>query len=879
MQRVGKRCYYYWLCLVLGLLALEALPQGAAALRNQGTAQGTAALPVKCFEGFLHVQAAEADEVDVDAVILRLAQPADDLGLYLRLKEDGPGHTDLKLAAQSLGFGVPVVACGRIGNDGAALPVLHIGLPRGLRPVERIAGSDGETTVTSQSSAFATRAAATADVATAAEQQQPAAQRPQQQQLGVLFLLLSSTCEGPWRTPAATKEQMERVLFAPAAASTAGASAAAGAGPAAAGSGGATGGADAARPNLQSYIDYCSNGRAALSRETSAVLEDIKLPCTGPAPPASASDGALGQQPAGSWKPTGCGFGELLAWGDAAVAAAKAQLGEHGLRRYRHVVVVLPKNWKNGTDPAAGCGGFMATAEAGIPRANPDGTPAYGMVWVSGDRYDSPNAYLHELSHNLGLYHAGTPNGCQYCDRSCAVSYCCVARCHNAAHLWALGWADPLPVATAATAAVVGSGGGALALEGMPEGVVLPYRLPAQHSSDASFIMIDASQGGDGTGVRYFLSYRQPSPLYDALSSADANMVHVHARLPPAARMGTADTLQHARLGGGGGGAAAPTSTSNSTWRDNTTRLVVTALAWERGYAVVAICRAPLRAGGGGGGAAAAAAGATASDASGGGSGGSASALVTAGAGASGAASDGGSAAVVDWAACSFDAAAVLRAMTPPSPPAPSPPAPSMPAPPAPLAAVEQLAASAATSSSFSAASSSGSGRDKSLGGHTAQAGRVAQGASNLSSPRPSPSQPPSPVPSTPPPVPTPPTTAATTTTTAGAAANASGGKVRGGGRDRSAAGQSLPPSPPPSLPPPPPLAPPSSNQGTVAKKRGLSDSSRDAVVDPLRSQSPAAAAAAGAGATGGAGGGRQRRRRRLLGHRRVQARRRYASQ
>ena len=37
------------------------------------------------------------------------------------------------------------------------------------------------------------------------------------------------------------------------------------------------------------------------------------------------------------------------------------------------------------------------------------------FVWScgAGDRYDSPNAYLHELSHNLGLYHAGTPNGCQ----------------------------------------------------------------------------------------------------------------------------------------------------------------------------------------------------------------------------------------------------------------------------------------------------------------------------------------------------------------------------------------------------------------------------------------------------------------------------------
>ena len=70
----------------------------------------------------------------------------------------------------------------------------------------------------------------------------------------------------------------------------------------------------------------------------------------------------------------------------------------------------------------------------------------------------------------------------QYCDRACALGGCCLARCHNAAHLWALGWADPVE-------------GGSLVLEGLTEGLTLPYRLPAQHSSDASFVMIDASPG------------------------------------------------------------------------------------------------------------------------------------------------------------------------------------------------------------------------------------------------------------------------------------------------------------------------------------------------------------------------------------------------
>mgnify|MGYP001807071112 CR=1 FL=1 len=37
--------------------------------------------------------------------------------------------------------------------------------------------------------------------------------------------------------------------------------------------------------------------------------------------------------------------------------------------------------------------------------------------------------------------------------------------------------------------------GGSLVLEGLTEGLTLPYRLPAQHTSDASFVVIDASPG------------------------------------------------------------------------------------------------------------------------------------------------------------------------------------------------------------------------------------------------------------------------------------------------------------------------------------------------------------------------------------------------
>lgn len=77
--------------------------------------------------GFVHTQAAEADEVDAEAVLLRLEQPLEGLK-YLRLQVDGRPPLTLASVAGALGFGVPVVACGTLLQDGGdLLPVLQIG--------------------------------------------------------------------------------------------------------------------------------------------------------------------------------------------------------------------------------------------------------------------------------------------------------------------------------------------------------------------------------------------------------------------------------------------------------------------------------------------------------------------------------------------------------------------------------------------------------------------------------------------------------------------------------------------------------------------------------------------------------------------------------
>lgn len=69
---------------------------------------------------------------------------------------------------------------------------------------------------------------------------------------------------------------------------------------------------------------YCSNGRAALSPDTSRVLDSVVIPCAGPVSAATS-------QPV--WLTSRCQTGDMLGWGDAAVEAAKQQLGPDGLAR------------------------------------------------------------------------------------------------------------------------------------------------------------------------------------------------------------------------------------------------------------------------------------------------------------------------------------------------------------------------------------------------------------------------------------------------------------------------------------------------------------------------------------------------------------------
>ena len=49
-----------------------------------------------------------------------------------------------------------------------------------------------------------------------------------------------------------------------------------------------------------------------------------------------------------------------------------------------------------------------------------DGSYLYSSAWITGENWNVPMTYMHELGHTMYLHHA-MQSGCEYCDFSCAM--------------------------------------------------------------------------------------------------------------------------------------------------------------------------------------------------------------------------------------------------------------------------------------------------------------------------------------------------------------------------------------------------------------------------------------------------------------------------
>jgi hypothetical protein len=210
---------------------------------------------------------------------------------------------------------------------------------------------------------------------------------------------------------------------------------------------------------LQYYYNVCSLGAASFGPNTSVVLDNITLGCTGTTPEF------------GDWSASSCGYSDEFGWAEEAALQAQARVGAQATRfreltcclvycpcwasklhaeikflcmhlaavllqgvdltQYNHRVLVLPPDLQSWAGPDCSWAGLGTVGPAYVAPPSRRGAGddpwqrdgSYAIAWISGDQATTVQAYFHELGHNLGLYHAGRYHDeeCETCDWSCAM--------------------------------------------------------------------------------------------------------------------------------------------------------------------------------------------------------------------------------------------------------------------------------------------------------------------------------------------------------------------------------------------------------------------------------------------------------------------------
>ena len=166
--------------------------------------------------------------------------------------------------------------------------------------------------------------------------------------------------------------------------------------------------------DLTNYFNNCSRGKMTLSPQ-SVLVKGVILPCSG-----NSTNGYFDAN-------TACGVNELFAWGQLSQAFAMQR--NINIHNYKHFILLLPQmshcNW-----------GGLATMGPCIPNC---------FVWINGVAINTQSAFLHELGHNFGLYHAAT-YGNDYGDTSCALGAYASNRCYNVMSQARLNWNVPVQI-------------------------------------------------------------------------------------------------------------------------------------------------------------------------------------------------------------------------------------------------------------------------------------------------------------------------------------------------------------------------------------------------------------------------------------------------
>jgi hypothetical protein len=237
----------------------------------------------------------------------------------------------------------------------------------------------------------------------------------------------------------------------------------------------------------QGSVDHmlrsCSYNASALSKRATIVQQVIPIPCYGQNSNGETFDSRM------------CPF---EAWGDYAMDYAQNVL-RLPIQEYTHRVMIVPR------------GNVCSWGGMGYVGCKKD-----CRVWISGDLWDMPVAYFHELGHNMGLGHAGVLGKDGYEDFSSAMGFCCNTRCHGAPHASALGWSQPIA---------------ALDQRALHAGKWISFNVPTSTKAKKNHIVIRPDWNKNIKETLY-ISYRKREGYDIGLRPGFGDVVILHSMLP-----------------------------------------------------------------------------------------------------------------------------------------------------------------------------------------------------------------------------------------------------------------------------------------------------------------------------------------------------------
>ncbi|KAG2492538.1 hypothetical protein HYH03_009203 [Edaphochlamys debaryana] len=316
------------------------------------------------------------------------------------------------------------------------------------------------------------------------------------------------------------------------------------------------------------YVATCSYGKATFDASNSRILT-VKLPCSG-----------VSKVTKMAWDSSSCTKDNLFNWMYEVEYYIDNVLKplDWNHRRYRHHVIITPRNMTQWAGPACDWSGMGSIGMA---------QSTWSYAWVSGDSWQQKQVYLHEMGHNYNLMHAATlenggPDACSHCDWSSAMGYCCDTRCLSPPHAYQLGWAKALATVNDSQ---------------LTTGTTLAFELPSQIMSDANYLQVTttwlgaddvapsavAAMGGTSyyypPNATFLFSYRLDFEDFDELPGGFSGGVNVYLFT-----IGAQDELKDSvHLG--------LISPSSPSWADPSGSLVVRQLTGDANSVILTLCR------------------------------------------------------------------------------------------------------------------------------------------------------------------------------------------------------------------------------------------------------------------------------------------------